>query len=84
MSLPRQLNISSRELQQAESVEDLKKFLGRFIDEWQLIYQKTRKEMEAYAWRTNTWRGYEDSSGDLVIEKWDGSAWQNAQTIAGS
>jgi hypothetical protein len=83
MSLPEQLNISTDEIRRVESLPGLKKFLSKLTKEIQYIYHKI-KTSPANSIRTNTWKIYEDSNGDIVFDKWDGSAWQTAHKIKGS
>jgi len=74
------LTVNTSDIEKAKSIDELKRAMKRFVFDVDRILQKIRVENQAYAWRTKTWRGYEDSNGNLLIEKWNGSTWDEFRT----
>ena len=83
MSLPRDINLSTKEVSNLQSFDAVKRWLVKMVLELQYIFKSIRKA-PAKRLRTETWDIYEDGNGDLVFKKWDGSAWQDGFKISGS
>lgn len=81
--MPSDINLSTAEVGKLNTLEAMRRWLIKFVLEFQYIYKSIRNA-PAKRIRTDTWDIYEDSSGDLVFKKWDGSAWQDGFKIKGS
>ena len=81
--MPRDINLSTAEVGRLNTLVGIRKWLVKLVQELQYIY-KNIKNTPARRMRTDTWDIYEDSNGDLVFKKWDGSAWQDGFKINGS
>jgi hypothetical protein len=73
--LPKQLPFDKIGLQRTKNLEELKKWMEQFLNDFELFYSKLYNQIENKGASTAHWRVIEVSDKTLEFQYWDGTSW---------